>query len=263
MISCVPESLSDDCADYNPQYLTDVKNLIEKMYSDAGNKGVVIVTHAAGSRIFYYFLTQQTPEWKDKYVARWITAAGSLGGDVVVLSTLSAGLYDGPRGLSRETVRTVFRSFSNLVFESPDPLVFRDDIIFQYKDKNFTAADISEVYETIGHDAGLKQLKDTRSLITNLDAPGVKVTCLYGSGIPTIEKIVYKDEKSLLNGAELIRGPGDGNVNLISSSACERWAKTDGFESKLYLGIKHLDLIRDKRPVEDIVNAVTRVNDHE
>lgn len=242
------------------------------MFAAAGNKRVILLSHSTGSRNLYYFLTQQTPEWKEKHIERWISSAGSFGGDVVTLATLSAGVEDlsllfksrvNAAGLSKENTRKLFRSYSSTAFLSPDPLAFGDKVIFQFKDRNFTAADLSDVFQTIGHETGIKVLQRTKTLIKNLDAPGVKVSCFYGSKVPTIGKIVYENEKSLLNGAKLVQGDGDGNINRISSSVCEKWSSSEGFESKEFVGINHLNLIRDSKVLKQIIDTVSRVNGQE
>lgn len=235
--------------------------LAEQMFVDAGNKSVVFVTHSTASRLFYYFLSQQTPEWKAKYVARWISSAGAFGGDVVTLGTLSAGVEDGQQSaLSHNNVRRLFRSFSDCTFGSPDPLVFQDAVIFEFKGQGYTASQLADIFRIIGHEDGVKHLNRTSALITSLADPGVRVTCLRSVGTQTAEKFVYKDEKSLLDDATIVRGDGDGNLNSVSAAVCEDWSQSPGFESVVYDGIKHVDMIRDARVVKQILKTVSAVN---
>ena len=58
---------------------------------------------------------------------------------------------------------------------------------------------------------------DTKDLITNISSLGVKMHCLYGIDVDTVERLVYKDKVNFPGKPTLVKGEGDGTVNLKSA----------------------------------------------
>jgi len=244
----------------NPEYLSNVKALIEKMYSENGNKKVILIAHSMGARISYYFLLQQTDEWKKKYIRSWITLAATFGGETGTLEAISAGTYDGTTTLSQNQSLLLHRSFSSFLFVSPHAVAFNDTIIFRYKQLEYTAKDMPKILKLVGHTTGLKLWPAVDNLIPELKDPGVDVHCLRGTNTPTAETISYPDDASFPFKPEIFRGPGDGIVNKVSADACLRWSGRDNFQAKEFENVKHIDMAKDAKVLAYITEQVEKMN---
>ena len=67
-------------------------------------------------------------------------------------------------------------------------------------------------------------MKDTESYKLNFSAPDVELHCLYGTGVQTVQRLVYEKSAGLDGTPKLENGDGDGTVNYRSLSACKQWA---------------------------------------
>lgn len=63
--------------------------------------------------------------------------------------------------------------------------------------------------------------QDTEPLVQDLQAPGVSVHCLYGTGIATPQAYHYSTFPDA--DPEVENGEGDGTVNVLSAVQCKRW----------------------------------------
>ena len=54
----------------------EVQELIEEMYSDAGNMPVVIISHCYGVTSFAYWLGSMDQAWKEKFIKAFVPVAG-------------------------------------------------------------------------------------------------------------------------------------------------------------------------------------------
>lgn len=226
------------------------------------------MSHSTGSRLAYYFLKQMQPEWKNKYIRKFISVAGAFGGTVGSLVAQVSGQYDGPFGLRQEPSIKMHRSFSGFLFDSPQPSVFNDTIIFAKDGIEYTAADMIRILEIVGHKQGLKQWHKLSHLIKDnaYGDPGVDYICIRGKGVPTWESIVYP-KHSLIHRFPLHpyikRGDGDGIVNAISADVCDNWHGKRMNKGVDFLGISHQDMVKDENVLNYITKQVERINDEE
>lgn len=86
---------------------------------------------------------------------------------------------------------------------------------------NYTVKDYERFFKDIGFEDGWAMRQDTEPLVQALEAPGVPVHCLYGTGIATATAYRY----STFPDAEpvVVNGEGDGTVNVLSAVQCKRW----------------------------------------
>ena len=90
-------------------YYDDVKELIETMYRENGNKKVTVVAHSMGAAIMLHFLTQSgvvTQEWKDQFIGNFITLSAAWAGGNEDVQAAISGL-----GLINERPDDIFGLF--------------------------------------------------------------------------------------------------------------------------------------------------------
>lgn len=74
--------------DVMAKWIRDTKKLIQYAYTRSGDKKVALLGHSVGCLVTHYFLHQQTNEWKNKYISKFISVAGPYGGIPKVLRVI-------------------------------------------------------------------------------------------------------------------------------------------------------------------------------
>ena len=181
-----------------------------------------------------YFLNEVvTQEWKDKYIKAYVPIAVPYGGTVPALAALLSGSVEFadfkiPFFL-RYHVADLTRSFESTYWLLPNPKVFNDSVIVETpSNSRYTAKHYREIftYKNLPTEWSKYQglLKTTA---INLGNPNVPTYCLYGTGVPTTEKLVYSECWRLFiipyTHLEMVKGDGDGKVNRKSLDVCARW----------------------------------------
>merc|ERR1712080_11477 len=97
----------------------------------------------------------------------------------------------------------------------------------------------------------------------DLEPPGVEVFCVHGSGVPTVEKLVYKEGESPGIDPAMEKGDGDGTVNIRSLRACTAWQgkQRTPVHHHVLQGINHMGILRDAAATEYVDSLVGMVND--
>ena len=70
-----------------------MKALVEDTFVKTNGQKVMFLTHSMGSPMTLYFLNQQTPARKDKYIQSWISLGGCWAGTIKALKVYAQGDY--------------------------------------------------------------------------------------------------------------------------------------------------------------------------
>lgn len=97
----------------------------------------------------------------------------------------------------------------------------KDVLLVMTPSANYTVNDYERFFKDIGFEDGWTMRKDTEPLVQALQAPGVPVHCLYGTGIATAKAYRYSTFPDAE--PEVVNGEGDGTVNILSALQCKRW----------------------------------------
>jgi lysophospholipase-3 len=121
--------------------------------------------------------------------------------------------------------------------------------------KNYTIADYKQFFDDINFPTGYEYRKNTEHLTTNMIAPEVETHCLYGVGIKTPERFVFKKQKDFPDTQPaVIYGDGDGTVNLISMLGYRKWI---GQSKPLYFkeipGAEHVQILKSQAVIDYIL----------
>ncbi len=250
-------------ANEHAKFFDDLKSLVEKTYAANGNRAVVFICHSMGSPMALYFLNHQTQAWKDKYIKAMVTMAGVWGGTVRAVKVFAIGDNLGTWIISSSGLMTTQRTNPSLAWLMPsDRLWKKDEILVQSDNINITVANFAEFYKGMKLPTGAMMWNDVKGLVHELTPPGVDVFCLHGSEVPTTERLVYKSFPK--SKPTLLKGDGDGTVNIRSLLACTEWEnKQPGkqFQHRVFPKLDHLELLRDDSVAEYVKNIVGSLND--
>lgn len=245
------------------QYYDKVRELIEDMYNESGNKNVTLVCFSLGCPISYYLLTKYSgvdSTWKNKYINHYITIAGAWDGGVVGLDALISGrsqvvsllmqlLNISPNDTAK-FVRTIVGNMQSVYTLIPKGSVWGDEKLIEFNDKAYSAIEYKDMFRDLALGEYFLKHVAVEDLYGDFEtAPEVPTLCMYSTGIDTPRNYTYKvntDELyRVLNDSSLIEvgyGDGDGIVNIENAVTCLKWHdQAAPFESRICRGMKHGD----------------------
>lgn len=248
------------------EYLKDLKDLIETAYSVNANEPVVILAHSMGGLWTLFFLNQQSMEWRNKYVSRFVSVATPWGGAVEQMMTFASGNPEGVPFVNSLVVREEQRRSESNLWLLPVRRSFRDRPLVITSSRNYTAGDMEQFLCDIGFPEGVAPYKSRIPHLTDiLQPPQVPVILIHGYGVPTAETLSY-EKKGFDNHPEITEGDGDGTVNVCSLTAVvEEWERVAGQELEVIAlqGKKHMEILHDGHSVQVIVDAILNVTPQE
>eukprot|EP00927_Polykrikos_kofoidii_P083201 TRINITY_DN8472_c0_g2_i1.p1 TRINITY_DN8472_c0_g2~~TRINITY_DN8472_c0_g2_i1.p1 ORF type:complete len:594 (-),score=48.94 TRINITY_DN8472_c0_g2_i1:103-1785(-) len=131
---------------YNVKLFAQFKERVEKMYTEQGNRPVIIAAHSMGAPIAHRFLSSMTAVWKQKYVRHFASIAGPLAGAPLVMNYF----FDGPRELlagikipggADEALRAALNSWAGFLSLFPSTYggaFSEDDVFITIAETNYT-----------------------------------------------------------------------------------------------------------------------------
>lgn len=246
------------------EYFKKVKILVEDAYSSNSNTPVLLLCHSMGSPMMLYFLHRQPQAWKDVYIRGLITLAGVWGGTARALKVFAVGDNLGAWLLNEKKLMWEQRTSSSLAWLMPQEGFWsEEEILVQTETKNYSRANFDEFFLDLKEPDGMMMQEDTKDLLPGLKPPGVEVFCIHGNGVNTTERLVYaKGEFPGSDPSTIIKGDGDGTVNIRSLLGCTRW---DGQQKQkvhhhILPGLDHLQTLKNDGPAEFVASLVNEAN---
>ncbi|XP_062317807.1 group XV phospholipase A2 [Osmerus eperlanus] len=206
----------------NKAYFLGLQQMIEEMAEKAGGP-VVLISHSMGNMYTLYFLNQQPQAWKDRYIKAFISLGAPWAGVAKTLRVVTSGDNNRIPVISPLKIRSQQRSAVSTVWLFPYAHSWpNNQALVQTPTTNYTVRDYQRLFTDLDFPDGWAMRQDTEPLVSALQAPGVAIHCLYGSGVPTAEAFKY-DGKFPDVEPTVVQGEGDGTVNLLSAMQCKRW----------------------------------------
>ena len=258
-------------------YYDDVKELVETMYRENGNKKVTVVAHSMGAAIMLHFLTQSgvvTQSWKDQYIGNFITlSAAWAGGNEDLQAAISGlglinerpddifGLFRFLKNYIRKTLKPILQSFQSTSFLLPRPSVWGSTVLVTTPTQSYTASDYQQLFDDAGFTDGYSMYQVIENVNKDFPSPNVPTLCFYGVDVDTPWSFNYS--KSFPAGVDedptVTMGNGDGSVALPSSEVCLRWNNNNGghsFRSRTYSNVDHQEILKADAVLTEIGTAV-------
>lgn len=234
------------------EYFTNLKQLIEVTSLKNNQRPVTIISHSMGGLFGLHFLQNQDPEWRDRFVSRFIPIATPWAGAVIQLNTYASGYNLGIDLVDPLVIREEQRSYETGVYILPHPAYWpsREETLVVTPYRNYTVRDYPAFFHDIGFPQGLDMLENVVN-ITQVDHhPGVKTTCIFGTGVHTTRGLVYSDGFPDSQPLRLM-GDGDGTVTVQSAALCSNFRNSlegeEEVEAVPLRGLDHGKLLKDKQ----------------
>lgn len=239
-------------------YMKQVKALIEETYQTNKGRKVVLLCHSMGCSLMLYLLNRQPQQWKDQYVKSLFTLAGPWGGAVKSVKAFASGDNFGVIVVPTLTIRDDERTFPSLAYLLPSDNVFASEkVVVQTEHKQYTVGNYGDLFKDINYQVGYNMWVDVRNLTYDLTPPGVEVYCVHGTGLDTMDKLIYEKNRFPDEQPDKIEyADGDGTVNVESLQACSRW-KGQQSQPVHYMpvkGLDHMQVLYDLKIMQNLLD---------
>ena len=227
---------------------------------DVSNESVALIVHSMGGPMSLYFLNEVvTQEWKDKYIKVYIPLSGAFAGASQSVEAVVTGLYHldfFPKLF--KILLDIQRSFESLYWLMPRAEIYKDQVLVQTPNTNYSAGDYQQMFTTFAnYSLGWTKYMPTSTINAGYKYPGVPTHCFYGSEVATPLTYVYSSNDTTKT-PTVIKGSGDGTVNKVSLEVCLRWANSTnstGFQSRAFPGVEHHDMVINR----EVLNAIREI----
>ncbi|XP_038596694.1 phospholipase A2 group XV isoform X1 [Tachyglossus aculeatus] len=227
----------------NGEYFEALQKMIEMMYEQYGGP-VVLIAHSMGNMYTLYFLNQQSQDWKDKYIHSFVALGAPWGGVAKTLRVLASGDNNRIPVISTLKIREQQRSAVSTNWLLPYNYTWSSDKVFvSTPTANYTLRDYEKFYKDINFTDGWYMRQDTEPLVYPMTPPGVRLHCLYGTGVQTPDSFFYESFPD--RDPKIFYSNGDGTVNLQSSLYCHKWVGQQKQEVTLLelQGNEHIEML--------------------
>ncbi|XP_053212755.1 phospholipase A2 group XV-like isoform X2 [Panonychus citri] len=245
-------------------YLDKLKLLIEETSESNYGSPCILICHSMGCPLMLYFLLGQSAEWKSIYIRNLITLASPWGGAVKAMKAFATGENLGVLLVPNLSVRRDERTFPSMAFLLPSQDFWpTTETIIKVGSANYSTANYEQFFENISYPVGYQMWLDVNNILSNLPAPNVPVSCIYGVGTQTMEYLEYDPPEKFPNHRpNIIHGDGDGTVNLRSLEGCLRWTdqQTQSVDYLNVTGADHLSILADPNVLNYIKKIATAQN---
>ncbi len=226
------------------------------------NKRRAILTgHGLGALLTNKFLVGSTQEWKDTYIAGFISLNGTFGSVPKALRVLMSGEI-----LPNKEDQTLIRNGSlnasglHLLLDSG-----RENIV-HYNQEIYTLQDIPKLLDTVSEELFDPMLNDTYSIAKSFNnnstkAPNVPVNIFIGNMIDTEVEYYYSD--LIHDPVNITYTDGDGTVPITTLVRPKDWSKEQSqiVTFKAYPRAEHSKILKLYEPMFDLMSLIKVYNE--
>lgn len=226
-------------------YFAKLDKLIETAQARTGSsvKRITLVCHSMGCTNMLIYLRSKPIEWRSKYIRKLIALSSPWGGAFKALKALVVGDQLDLPLVSEIKMRKLARSMPSIAFLLPQPEVYANrsskrrlleangindrptTTIIQTPTKRYDVTQIAQLLQDLNLKDQLEWYDKSASLVRPYEPiEDLRVDCLHGQNVPTMESLLFRTDQDFPNGQyEIIKGEGDGTVNIESLKVCEQW----------------------------------------
>lgn len=251
-------------------YFTDLKRLIERASELSGKKKATLVCHSMGCTHLLVFLRLQSAAWRQKHVRKLIALSSPWAGSMKALKALVVGDQLDLPLVSEVKMRKLARTYPSIAFLLPQAEIFEQasslhdandgPVMVQTPERVYRPIDLPDLLRDLNLTHQLDWFKETSSLIKPLEPlPDLRVDCIHSLNTLTPESLIFKNQQDFPDGQyELVKGNGDGTVNIESLMVCAQWASQlpDKVKHKIITNTNHVGILSHKMTLTHITEDV-------
>ncbi|KAL5210135.1 hypothetical protein ABZP36_005758 [Zizania latifolia] len=247
-------------------YLERLTKLVESACAANGGKPAILLAHSLGGLYALQMLARSSPPWRAAHVKRLVTLSTPWGGTVQEMLTFASGNTLGVPFVDASLVRDEQRSSESNLWLLPVPRVFSNTtlVVSRHHNRSYSAKNMTQFLRDIGFPEGVEPYRARiRPLVEVLPEPGVPVTCLVGTGVDTVESLVYGNDGFEAGPEKVVYGDGDGTVNLASLvGAIKAWSDSpaQAVEVVELPKVSHSGILKDKSALDQILRLLDAIN---
>jgi hypothetical protein len=218
---------------------------VEQLYTNNNNRKVMLSSISMGGPFTKIWLENKSQQWKDTFIAGWISMSGVFGGSTELLQAQIAGdpAYQSMGGftvLGKLITWINLAEFSGatenwggqvvlLPFLTGDATADAKTLV-STPSRNYTVGEMRQVLLDSGRVSGTKVYDDVMQEQMKQEHPGVPFWCYIGTHMKTIDYLTYDDKfyqpDADVNGETSVGnyGNGDATVQADSLDACKYWS---------------------------------------
>eukprot|EP00033_Pygsuia_biforma_P000962 GCRY01001104.1.p1 GENE.GCRY01001104.1~~GCRY01001104.1.p1 ORF type:complete len:330 (-),score=33.53 GCRY01001104.1:754-1743(-) len=156
------------------EYFSQLKEMVEQMYIDRGNRPVLLIAHSYGNNIAHAFLRNMPQEWKDKYVDSYVAVAPPHQGSFDALITMLVEFEFHSLPLNAKIMRSLIRSLPAIYYLLPNPESYDADFpVVELGNTNYTASQFADLFSAVGLGASKDIYNLFKNESCNIEDPGV------------------------------------------------------------------------------------------
>ncbi|KAG8062469.1 hypothetical protein GUJ93_ZPchr0003g17208 [Zizania palustris] len=247
-------------------YLERLRKLVESACAANDGKPAILLAHSLGGLYALQMLARSPASWRAAHVKRLVTLSTPWGGSVQEMLTFASGNTLGVPFVDAALIRDEQRTSESNLWLLPVPRVFGNTtlVVSSHHNRSYSAKNMTQFLRDIGFPEGVEPYRARiRPLVEVLPEPGVPVTCLVGTGVDTVESLVYGDEGFEAGPEKIVYGDGDGTVNLASLvGPIKAWSDSPAqvVEVVELPKVSHAGILKDKSALNQILRVLDAIN---
>lgn len=251
-------------------YFSALAALVERASRKGGEqRRVALVGHSAGPSVALAFLNGRSAAWKARFVHSLVSLNGNLGGEIDCLENLwqggdfvnvQAGVTSWPTAFYRERAQW---TWGITAWCMPSAALYGERILvtlagqpqLQQPERRFAAANLSSLFRAFGAASLRAQYEHVANLTAPVVDPGVRVACLWGTGLPTPVHYYFAPGNTSTP-AVVTLASGDGQQDDATNSLCAGFAGSVPDWTRAFKGADHDSLLADPRAMQHLLTRV-------
>ncbi|XP_065181884.1 phospholipase A2 group XV-like [Sycon ciliatum] len=224
-----------------------VENITAKYRAPA-----IVISHGMGAPVLKAFLLTMHSDWRDKYIKVWFSVQGVWLGLPKALQAIVSGL----NLITQEheaDLADMERTMESALFLMPmlglwPERAAKQLVIVDKARKSYGVRDYVEMMKALNMTNAASRLDSVMTRRQEMHgAPGVRLYCMYGTGIDTTWAYNYETLDGSAPTQEIL-GDGDGIVPLPSMQFCQDWVgkQSQPLVVKKLPKVEHTEAIQNK-----------------
>ena len=263
----LPVSDKDKTTTNSDAFFIRFQQLIERVYYLNNSTRVALTSLSAGQNAILMFLSRMvSQEWKEKFIAYYISLDGALSGSVSALHiSLSPTYLPAALSLSNSRGLELFQSLGGITALLPNNFVLgKDRNYISTPSGIYGSGNWTQLYSYIGANVAVETYKDISNAgfyEQQMKEPGIEVHLIHGTGVDTPSFLQF-NTTDLLFTPNITYANGDGTILEVGLRYLEKYNSTQyPIYSYPVSGMVHGSSLQNKEAQDHFFSILSRHQD--